>query len=133
MPQRVDLFSIKIFRPASHEIGESAALAGGGSVVTEITGDLDEALLSGRSGETAGGAKEALAGELEDGVILRRGPRGVAGSDAGLHFRVFPGDGSRMEPREDDVDGEIRHARGAEQCAGPGLRRAAEGPVMFPK
>lgn len=110
-----------------------AIVAGGRCVVAVVAGNLDEALLGGGGGETAGGAEEALAGEFEDGVILRGGPIDVAGADAGLHYWVFAGGGAGVEPREDDVDGEIGHARGAEQRAGFGLTRAAEGPVMFPK
>ena len=102
-------------------------------MVAVVTGDLDEALLGRSSGEAAGNAEEALAGELEDGVVLRGGPFGIAGGDASLHVWIIASGCTGVEPREDDVDGEVRAARGTEQRTGFGLARASEGPVMFPK
>ncbi len=110
-----------------------AVFARGWGVVAVVTGDLDKALLGRSGGEAAGDAEEALAGELEDGIILRGGPFGIAGGDAGLHVWIITSGCTGVEPRENDVDSEVRAARGTEQRTGFGLARASEGPVMFPK
>ena len=63
-----------------------AIVASRRGVVAVVAGDLDEALLGGGGGEATVGAEEALAGELEDGVVLRGWPIGIASGNASLHL-----------------------------------------------
>lgn len=124
-----------LFPESAHQFGELAIFAEHVGLVTEIAGQLEQALLHrGRAGQRqARAAGEALAGKAERGVVLSGRPGKETVFHARLYLAVAAGLGAAPEPGENDVHRQVGQARFAEQGLGLFQARRGERPVSGPE